>query len=85
MRALHREDALGVATAEAQGEAGGYILASGSEALSLFFFLPPSCGFMAYLPVADSHLVMRGDRWQISAETLTGALGGKGISSRASG
>lgn len=29
------------------------------------FFPPPSCGFMAYLPVADFHLAMRGDLWQI--------------------
>lgn len=32
---------------------------------SLFFPPPPSCGFMAYLPVADFHLATSGDLWQI--------------------
>lgn len=34
--------------------------------IGLFSLFPsPSCGFMAYLPVADFHLAMRGDLWQI--------------------
>lgn len=44
----------------------------------LLFFPPSSCGFMAYLPVAESHLAMRGDLWQVFAEILTGAPGGMG-------
>lgn len=44
-----------------EGGGVGYILA-----LVFFcFFSSPSCGFMAYLPVADFHLAMRGDLWQI--------------------
>lgn len=62
-----------------EGGEGGCILALDTEALSLFS--PPSCGFMAYLPVADFHLAMRGDLSQICCKDFDRK---KGMSSRAS-
>lgn len=50
---------------------------------SFHFFPPPSCGFMAYLPVADFHLAMRGDLWQICCRDFDRGSRRKGISSRA--
>lgn len=54
-----------------------------------FFFLsspwpqpPPSCGFMAYLPVADFHLAMSGDLWQVCCRHSDRGSRRKGISSR---
>lgn len=64
-----------------KGGEGGCILALDTEALSLFS--SPSCGFMAYLPVADFHLAMRGDLWQICCKDFDRGSRGKGISSRA--
>lgn len=63
---------------------GGCILASDTK---IFFPLlapqpPPSCGFMAYLPVADFHLAMSGDLWQICCRDSDRGSRRKGISSR---
>lgn len=46
-------------------------------------FSLPSCGFMAYLPVADFHLTMRGNLWQICSRDFDRGSRRKGISSRA--
>lgn len=64
------------------GEERVVFLASYPEAL-LLFFPPPSCGFMAYLPVADFHLATRGDLWQICCRDFDRGSRRKGSSSRA--
>lgn len=51
----------------------------------VLFFSPPSCGFMAYLLVADFHLATRGDLWQICCRDFDRGSRRKGISNRASG
>lgn len=50
------------------GRGGGHcscIMALDTKALPLLLPHSSSCGFMAYLLVADFHLAMRGDHWQI--------------------
>lgn len=44
---------------------------------------PPPCGFMAYLPVADFHLSMRGDLGLICCRDFDRGSRRKGVSSRA--
>lgn len=57
-----------------EGGEGGCVLASSTEALSLFLPPSPSCGFMAYLPVADFHVAMR----DLLQRFLTESPGGEG-------
>lgn len=63
-----------------RGREGWLCFGIDTEVFSLFS--PPSCGFMAYLPVADFHLAMR-DLWQICCRDFDRGSRRKGISSRA--
>lgn len=75
-------------TVEAQGGMKGRVAVFWHQIPRFFFPLvlppqtPPSCGFMAYLPVADFHLAMSGDLWQICCRYSDRGSRRKGISSR---